>query len=300
MRPARRRRLATTAGRATALVLAAGLALTACDTSTPAFPAGTTMGQLQRKGAITIGVKVDQPGFGFRNLVTGKLEGFDIRIAELVAAGLGLTPRQIHFVEAISSEREALLENRQVDIVVATYSITPERKKQVGQAGPYYTTGQRLLVRDEDKTTLTSPEVLARKNKKVCSVKGSTSLKKIINNYPAIQVRAEKYYTQCVQELLEGNVDAVTTDGAILAVYAAQEPDRLAVVGEPFSIEQYGIGYYPKSDYAFCQYITNVLRRAVSDGDWVRAFDETLGKAGAERPDQVPSPRDCQAAQPRS
>src|SRR5262249_26452766 len=109
MRPNRRGRLA--AGRVTALVLAAGLALTACGANTPSFPAGTTMDRLHRAGAITIGVKVDQPGFGFRNLVTAKLEGFDIRIAELIAAGLGLSPRQIHFVEAVSSEREKLLKN---------------------------------------------------------------------------------------------------------------------------------------------------------------------------------------------
>jgi glutamate transport system substrate-binding protein len=294
MRLTRRGRLATTGRAAAALVLAAGLAL-ACGSNTPSFPPGTTMYQLHRAGSITIGVKFDQPGFGFRNLATGKLEGFDIRIAELIAAGLGLTPRQVRFVEAISRERETLLQNHQVNLIVATYSITRDRAEKVGQAGPYYATGQRLLVRKADRGRITRPADLA--NRKVCTVLGSTSLENITNNYPEVQVTPADYYTQCVQQLLGGTVDAVTTDDAVLAVYVAQEPDKLAVVGDPFSVEEYGVGY-PKGDYAFCQYITNVLRQAINDGSWRRAFDDTLGKAGLKPPDPLPAPRDCPPAQP--
>jgi glutamate transport system substrate-binding protein len=297
MRLTRRGRLATTGRAAAALVLAAGLALTACGPNNTSFPPGTTMYRLHRAGFITIGVKVDQPGFGFRNLVTKKLEGFDIRIAELIAAGLGLSPRQIHFVEAISRERETLLQNHQVNLIVATYSITPDREKKVGQAGPYYTTGQRLLVRKADQDKFTRPADLA--NRKVCTVRGSTSLENIANNYPDVQVMPADYYTKCVQLLLGGAVDAVTTDDAVLAVYVAQERDKLAVVGKPFSVEEYGVGY-PKGDYAFCQYITNVLRQAINDGSWRRAFDDTLGKASVKPPDPLPAPRDCLPAQPLS
>ena len=306
MRLTRRGRPATAAGRATALVLAAGLALAACSSNTPSFPAeagapsfpaGTTMDRLHRAGAITVGVKVDQPGFGFRNMVTGKLEGFDIEIAELIAAGLGLAPEQIHFVEAISSKREELLQQRQVDIIVATYSMTPDRAEKVGQAGPYYATGQQLLVRAEDKSKITGPDDLS--GRRVCSARGSTSYKRMSHVYPTVQVIGADYYTQCVQKLLGKDVDAVTTDGTILAVYAAQEPDKLAVVGKPFSTEEYGVGY-PKDDFAFCRYITNVLRQGISDGAWDRAFDDTLGKAGVPRPDERPAPQDCQPDQPRS
>src|SRR5262249_12522498 len=252
---------------------------------------------LHRAGSITIGVKVDQPGFGFRNLVTGKLEGFDIRIAELIAAGLGLAPEQIHFVEAISSKREELLQQHQVDIIVATYTMPPGGAETVGQAGPYYATGQRLLVRAEDKNKITGPNDL--RSRTVCSVLGSTSYKRMIHDYPTVQVKGDYYYTQCVQELLGKTVDAVTTDEAILAVYAAREPDKLAVVGDRFSLEEYGIGY-PKGDLSFCEYITNVLSQAINAGAWDRAFDDTLRKAGVPRPAQPPAPRPCQPEHPSS
>jgi glutamate transport system substrate-binding protein len=79
-------------------------------------------------------------------------------------------------------------------------------------------------------------------------------------------------------------VDSMTTDGAILLGYAAEDPDNLEVVGEPFSEERYGIGYskkYPE----MCQWITDTLKKAEKDGAWDKAFEATLGKSGVETPE---------------
>ena len=103
---------------------------------------------------------------------------------------------------------------------------------------------------------------------------------------------AETYYTQCVQRLLNGSVRAVTTDGVILSFYAAQQPDKLAVVGKPFSNERWGIGY-KKGDHAFCQFLTDTIKKAEGNGAWVKAFKETLGKAEMSIPDG-PTPDPCQ------
>ena len=253
------------------------------------FEAGTTMDKLNKAGKITVGVKFDQPGVGFKDPATGKPEGFDIEMAKIVAAELGLKPDQIEYVETVSKNREPFIQNGRVDIVIASYSITDTRRQVVGQAGPYYVTGQQLLVREEDKDRITGPDKLS--GVKVCSVTGSTSIKNAQEK--GAQPVPFSTYTECVQQLLNKSVDAVTTDGAILLGYAAQQPDKLEVVGEPFSEERYGIGY-KKGDQAFCQFLTDTIKKAEENGDWEKAFKDTLGKAGVETPEK-PTPDPCQS-----
>ena len=84
------------------------------------------------------------------------------------------------------------------------------------------------------------PDDLAGKT--VCSATGSTPIQNIKDNYPDAKTTEFDVYSKCVQALLDGQVDAVTTDDAILVGYAAQYPDDLKVVGETFSEEPYGVG----------------------------------------------------------
>jgi glutamate transport system substrate-binding protein len=277
---------------ATAAVL--GLAISGCGGSeeeepatevTPAtetnFEAGTRMAEISEAGRIKVGVKKDQPGVGFQEPGADEPTGLDVEIAKIIAAKLGVEPANIEWVEAVSKNREPFLQKGTVDLVAASYSITDERKQIVGQAGPYYVTGQQLLVREEDKETIAGPDDL--KGKKVCSVTGSTSIKTVEEEYGADPAPFATY-SECVQQLTNGQVDAVTTDGAILLGYAAQQPDELEVVGEAFSEERYGIGYR-KEDAEMCQFITDTLQESFDDGSWKEAYDKTLGQSGAEAPE---------------
>src|SRR5918992_3334905 len=105
------------------------------------FEAGTTMAELNEAGSITIGTKFDQPGFGLLN-PNGDPEGFDVEIAKIIAAELGIEEGGIEFVESISKNREDFIINGTVDFIVATYTINDDRKQKVGFAGPYYVAGQ--------------------------------------------------------------------------------------------------------------------------------------------------------------
>ncbi|HKA67698.1 MAG TPA: glutamate ABC transporter substrate-binding protein [Actinomycetes bacterium] len=272
---------------AAAAILTASLA--ACggddDDSPPVasgtqFPAGTTMAQLNQAQKVIIGVKYDQPGVGFLNPATNEPEGMDIEIAKIVAGALGIAADDIEFKETVSANREPFLQAGTVDIVLASYSITDERRQVVGQAGPYYLTGQQLLVREADKDRITGPDDLS--GIKVCSVTGSTSIERVETEFGAQPVPFATY-SECVQQLLNNSVDAVTTDGSILLGYAAQQPDDLEVVGEAFSEERYGIGY-KLGDTAMCQFLNDTLTKSFQDGTWKAAFDNTLGKSGAEAP----------------
>ena len=254
------------------------------------FPAGTTMAKLNEAQSVKIGTKIDQPGLGFKKAGADAPEGFDVEMAKIVAAKLGIPVDKIEWVETVSDNREPFLDNGTVDLVFASYSITDERRQVVGQAGPYYVTGQQLLVRKDD-DSITGPDDLD--GKKVCSVEGSTSIKTVEEEYGASPVPFATY-SECVQQLLSESVDAVTTDGAILLGYAAQNEGELKVVGEEFSKERIGVGFSKKHP-EMCEWINGVLTESCEDGSWAEAFEATLGGDYVETP-EPPALDDCPAA----
>lgn len=242
------------------------------------FADGTQMYDLCDAGKIKIGVKYDQPGLGFKDAASDVPTGFDVEMAKILAAALGIDTEDITWVETISDNREPFLEAGKVDLVLASYSITPERRALVGQTGPYMVTGQQLLVKSD--SDVDSIEDL--KGKEVCSVTGSTSIDRI-NEKGAKGVGFDSY-SECVQKVLDGSVEGMSTDGTILAGFAAQNEGELKVVGDTFSTENIGVGYQPKHP-EMCEWINSVLEDSFSDGSWADAFELTLGPSGVETPD---------------
>ena len=245
----------------------------------PDFEEGSRMAELAEQGTVKIGVKFDQPGIGFRGAGQDTPTGIDPEMGKIVAGQLGIAPEDIEWIETISNNREPFLQNGTVDFVIASYSITDERREVVGQAGPYYVTGQDLMVAADD-DSITGPDDL--EGKRVCSVTGSTPIALIEEEYGADPAGFDTY-SECVDQLLNGSVDAVTTDGAILLGYAAENPDELKVIGDAFSEERYGIGYSLDSP-ELCEFLTDTIDAAYEDGDFETAFDATLGEGGGDVP----------------
>ena len=229
---------------------------------------------------ITIGTKFDQPGLAAK-LPDGSMAGFDVDVARYVAEELGYSPDEIDWKEAPSPQRETLIQNGQVDYIVATYSITDARKQKVGFAGPYLVTGQGLLVRAGE-TDITGPQSLEN-NKKLCSVKGSTPAQRIKQMYPRVQVQVYDTYSACLEALNNGIMDALSTDEVILAGYAAQYPGKFKLAGEPFSVENYGIGLH-REDLELREQVNAALEKMISTGAWAQAFQRNLGPAGIPTP----------------
>jgi glutamate transport system substrate-binding protein len=230
---------------------------------------------------IVIGTKFDQPGLGLKN-PDGTMSGFDVDVAKFVAEQLGFAEDKIEWKEAPSAQRETLIQNDQVEFIVATYSITDARKEKVSFAGPYLITGQSLLVRT-DNTDITG-EASLQNNKKLCSVSGSTPAQRIKDKYPGVQLQQYDTYSACVEALKNGAVDAVTTDETILAGYAAQTPGAFKLVGGTFSEERYGIGL-KKDDTELQTKINDAITKMVADGAWKAAWDKNLGPAGIPAPE---------------
>lgn len=247
-----------------------------------------TFAKMKQRGHIVMGVKDDQPGMGAKDPVTGTYSGFDIEIGRLVAAGLGFDPSKIEYKVVQSAGREQAIENGDVDYYVGSYTINAKRKERVGFAGPSIVIGQDLLVRKDD-NSITGPETL--KGKKVCSVTGSTPIQNVRDKQLTEPSNIVEFggYSQCVDKLLSNQgVDVVTTDDAILKGYAAQDPDKLRVVGKPFTVEPEGVGV-PKNDKALRLKIDDILQAALTDGTWQKIYDSTLGKSGAKvDPDKMP------------
>lgn len=278
----------TSAIRLTAVLAAGALALAACGgeeepgnggdngDSTDGATAGGGEGE-----GITIGIKIDQPGLG---LQTGEeYTGFDVDVATAIAAELGYEEDQITWQEAPTPQREDLLVNGTVDMIVATYSITPERAERVQFAGPYLVAGQDLLVAND--SDLAGPEDLG--NSVVCSVAGSTPAQRIAEEY---DVTPQEYdtYSLCIEGLASGAIDAVTTDDTILAGYASEEQyaGQFKVVGAPFSEELYGVGLPQESDQ--CEEINEIINGLYEDGTMDEVIEANFGPAGytpAETPE---------------
>lgn len=230
---------------------------------------------------LTIGVKFDQPGLGLRG-ADGKMSGFDVEVAKYVAKQLGVDESGITWKETPSAARETALKNKEVDMIVATYSITDKRKAEVSFAGPYFVAHQDLLVK-ADNTGITGAESL--NGKLLCSVKGSTPAQNIKDKY-AKEAQLKEYggYSDCVQALKSGAVDAVTTDDVILAGYAAQYPGEFKVVGKGFTNENYGIGLW-KGDTKAQQAVNAAIEKMEKDGDWKKALESTVGPSGYTIPE---------------
>lgn len=221
--------------------------------------------------SLRIGIKFDQPGLGFKEGAADPT-GFDVDVAKYVATELGVDEDNIEWVQTPSANRENALENGEVDMILATYSITDERKERVAFAGPYFVAGQDLLVRADD-TEITGPEKLNGKN--LCSVTGSTSAEKIKEEYAeGVNLVEQPGYADCVTILEAGQVDAVTTDDIILAGLAATDANqgKFKVVGNPFTEERYGVGLNKESDK--CQAINDAITKMKESGDWEKSLAE--------------------------
>jgi len=271
--------------RIAAVLAASALVLSACGSedsdSGGSDDAGASEGGGSSDG-VTIGIKYDQPGLGLKE--GDSYSGMDVDVAKAVVEKLGMSESDITWQESPSAQRETLLETGQVDMIFATYSITDERKQQVQFAGPYFTAGQSLLVAtDSDITGIDTLD-----GKLLCSVTGSTSQDKVKEEVPGVQLQEYSTYSECVSQLANGTINAVTTDDAILAGFAAQEQNegKLKVVGDTFSEERYGVGLPQDSDQ--CEEINTIVKGLWEDGTMEQIIADNLGEDYEINPDLNP------------
>ena len=226
-------------------------------------------------GQIIIGVKSDQPGLGYYDPSTSTYSGFDILIAQLVAAGLGFSTSQIEFITVASEDRETELENGSVDLVIASYSYTPARNKLVYFAGPYLLTPEAIMVAKSD-TTITGLASITPTTT-VCEVSNSTAYS--VGDVQMQNPIARNTYSECASAVQSGAADFVYTDYALLLGYQHQDPAAFKVIDTNEGVQHYGIGL-PFNDSTLEGAINKILQAAISNGTWRAIFNATLGPEG--------------------
>ncbi len=204
---------------------------------------------------------------------------------------MGISEDNIEWTETPSEIREQVIEDGEVDMVVATYTINEERAQRITFAGPYYVAGQMLMVKSDNDTIETPEDIAENPDMKVCSARGSTPAVNI-EEYLADpdQLVLFTLYDDCVEALSNGQVDIVTTDNVILAGFVGESDGEFKLVGEQFTEEPYGIGI-TKGDVEFCEFINDTL--AENEDAYLAAWEETAGKVEGTETPELPEPAEC-------
>jgi polar amino acid transport system substrate-binding protein len=237
------------------------------------MPKGSFMAQIQARGYLNVGVDQNTYLWGYRDPTTGQLSGFDVDMLRQVAAAIfGSTdPKYIHFTIVPNADRVPAVQKGLVDIVAETMTINCEREQSVDFSTVYYEAGQKILV--PDNSTITGPQDLG--GKRVCAANGSTSLQNLrAPGMPHMQLWGVNDETDCLVMLQQGQVDAISTDDAILIGLAAQDPN-VKIVGSSFSNEPYGMAI-SKAHADFTSFVNGVLAQVRASGTWAQIYDTYL------------------------
>ncbi|CAH0291794.1 MULTISPECIES: transporter substrate-binding domain-containing protein [Peribacillus] len=228
------------------------------------------LAQVKEKDKIVFGVKNDTRLFGLKNPSTGDVEGFDIDIAKALAAEILGDENKVEFKEVTSKTRMALLNNGDIDAIVATMTITEDRKKEVDFTDVYFDAGQSLLVKKGSDIK----GIDSLKGKKVLAVKGSTSSINIREKAPEAQVLEFENYSEAFAALKSGQGDALTTDDSILYGMADEDPSY-ELVGGTFTEEPYGIAV-KKGNADFVDELNKALKSLKDSGKYDEIHDKWI------------------------
>jgi aspartate/glutamate/glutamine transport system substrate-binding protein len=250
----------------------AGTASTAAAASPEAKIDSKTIDAIKKRGKLVAGVKFDTNLFGLKNPSSGKVEGFDIDIAKAIAKKILGDENKLELKEVTSKTRIPMLQNGEIDLIIATMTITEERKQQVEFSDIYFMAGQSILVKKG--SPLKSVADL-KKGDKVLAVKGSTSATNIRQKVPDATILEFENYQDAFTALKAGQGIALTTDNAILFGMMKQDANY-EVVGGTFTDEPYGIAM-PKGDTGFASVVNQLLGDMKKNGDYDKLYESWMG-----------------------
>ena len=253
----------------TVVALLSVMVLAACNSDSGNSSDGeNVLERIKERDKIIFGVKHDTKLFGLKNPSTGDVEGFDIDIAKQLAKEILGDENKVEFVEVTSKTRIPLLNKGDIDAIIATMTISDDRKKEVDFTEVYFLAGQSLLVKKG--SSVQSIEDLT-KDTTVIAVKGSTSTDNIRKAAPDAHVLEFENYAEAFTALKAGKGEALTTDDSILAGMASED-DSYELVGENFTEEPYGIAA-KKGEKEFVDALNAGLESLNSSGEFDTIYD---------------------------
>lgn len=192
---------------------------------------------IENRGKIIVGVREDTFPFGFRNK-EGKLDGYDIDLSKYIALCLLGSEDKVEFVPVTAQNRISKLLSGEVDILIATMSITNHRQVILNFSNPYYIAGQAIMVNSSSDYHALGDF----KGKKLIIVFGSTGEQNLRTNVPEVEVMGFKTYNDAFDALKQRKADGIVADDTILLGYALNDKS-LRLLPKRYSKEPYAIAF---------------------------------------------------------
>jgi polar amino acid transport system substrate-binding protein len=252
------------------------------------MPAGSTMARIAQRGYLIVGVDRDFYPFAVRNKDL-KWEGFDIDVAHDIAQAIFGNRERVHFRPLNDLDRVPAAASGDADMVIATVTITCERRERAEFSAVYFEATQRVLVNRG--SGIHSIDDLG--GRRVCAAYRSTSLENIAQARSKPIPLGVLATEDCLPMLQLGQVDAVSTDDSLLVGMAAQDP-QTEIVGPGFSEEPYGVAMKPGTP-DLVRFVNAVLEQRVQDGRWQASYQRWLAtllgpSPGAPKPQYRDAP----------
>ena len=220
------------------------------------------------RGVLRVGVKQDLPNFGYRDPESNQYTGMEVEIAKKVAAELGV---DIEFTPVTAQTRGALLDNGQLDMVIATFTITEERKELYNFTTPYYTDAVGFLVR-KDSNIQSSWEALDGLTIGVTQGSIQWGLLEEIAAEKGIELNFRELgsNSEVVVALAAHRVDAFSIDQSILSAFLGKTNELLDLQYQP---SEYGI-VTKKSNKDLAKYLDGLIQGWTEDGSLQAIYDD--------------------------
>ena len=222
----------------------------------------TSLDNIVDRDLLIVGVSSNSKPFGFKSKASGNYEGFDIDVARYVAKDIIGSDRKIKFVEVSPNTRIEAITSGQVDMVIATMTVTPQRQYLIDFSSPYYIAGQTALVK-EDSDINTFSDL---KRKTTIVVLGTTAEKNIRRIIPTAKIVGYKDYKSAFEAFKQGKGDAISTDDTIISGFLIDNKDGYRLLRNRISQEPYAIGIKQQDDKQLKTTLDIIVNRMKKDG----------------------------------
>lgn len=230
----------------------------------------SSIDKIKAEGKVRIGVFSDKPPFGFVD-EKGENQGYDIYLAKRIAKDLLGDENKVEYVLVEAANRVEYLESNKVDIILANFTVTPERKEKVDFANPYMKVA--LGVVSSDGSPIKSVEEL--KGKKLLVNKGTTAEIYFTKNHPDIELIKYEQNTETFAALTDGRGDALAHDNTLLFAWAKENPGYTTFItslGDEDTIAP----AVKKGDTELLEWLNKEIDTLTSEGFFKEAFEKTL------------------------
>jgi len=244
---------------------------TCCGCGKKDEPLTNDLNVIMNRDQLIVGVKTDAYPFGFYDK-KGHISGYDAALARLIARGILGSEKKVKFVPVSASDRMMKLYSGDIDMIIATMSITPKRQEILDFSNSYYTAGQAILVKKGSKI-----KTLRDLNgKRAIIVFGSTSENSLRAAVPNVGIRGYKTYPEAYQALKAGKAEAIVSDDTILLGFALND-SGIELLPKRYSREPYAVAFRKGAESKdLIKAVNNVIEISTRNGQ-LKKIQESYG-----------------------